>query len=805
VTKRLVTTLSAVVLMLAACGGANVEVTTLPTAPATTDGATGTTTATGGDADVVLTPTAPAPTTAWQQVLRNLDDPVPLQTAIDAFSLAFGPIDGATPTDLPSGFSGSGSGPLRWLLGHWNDLTPTQQSQVNDTIAAWEASDTLGLGEAVDVAYARNATYVEDYKALVDDSIVSLEALLGRSLDVPVTVKMAKTTAGLGDNWGVTIPHDAGGGFTGPMTSCEIIISPTAAPFAGATAVALAAHEAFHCFEAALGTVAQSTSRPSWIVEGMAEWAGEVIAHGSDGSANAWSGWLGVLYDQPLFARAYSTIGFYSHLTETGIDVWSRMDEAILASDVSSESAYQVLIESSDPDVIDTWAAGLFRDPTDAPRWDEDGPGITFDMPDVPYAELGNDTSAILNARPYTALVAEVDATAEVVTFDSPGRGLVRFADGVSRPLDEVHGTAFCTTGSCSCPEGTPGYGTVFQPLEPGVTDLAPTGDVGGSRVLVIGWSLQRYCNQERCQVGTWTSVRWMVPRIILGGNGAPLMITRDGEGYVNWGEAAPLLSWVRGGTFANPTVLLPLKIELHGASHFLGEYDGTAFKVTSSAGTFGLTPYIDFGNGWESTTGADAGVGGYAGIGTSASFACAGDTLVLNGAIEFSRVSTEATIPGEAQDITPTTTGEGEGTGQPGAIPDVDPCSLLKNSEVKELDPSSTKPTAPDDLGSPMLLQCTFMPALSIQVSGPMGPGTYTQGAEGFGVTVVDVPGIGDWAVAEIYPGDPSIETSDSVLVIAAGNATATVAIVPFSDVAPGSPEYDTLVHLLETALGRL
>jgi hypothetical protein len=805
VSKRLITTLSALVLAAAACGGANVEVTTLPTTPGTTGGATGTTTSSGG-ADIVLTPTSAQPTTAWDQVLSDLGDSIPLQTAIDAFSLAFGPIDGASASTLPSGFTGDGSGPLRWLLGHWDDLTPTQQGQVTDRIAAWEASDTLGFGAGVDVAYPRDAAYAESYQALVDDSIVSLEALLGRSLDVPVTVKMAKTTAGLDDAWAVTIPHDAGGGFTGPIASCDIVVSPTAAPFTGAKALAIAAHEAFHCFEASLGTLAQSTSRPSWIVEGMAAWAGEVVAHGSDGSKNWWDGWLHVFYDQPLFARAYSTIGFYSHLTETGIDVWSRMDEAILASDGSSDDAYQVLIESADPDVIDTWAAGLFRDPTDAPRWDEDGPGITFDMPDVPYAELGNDTSALLDAQPHTALVAEVDATAEVVTFDSPGRGLVRFADGTSRPLDEVHGTAFCTTGACSCPEGTPGYGTAFQPMEAGVTDLAPTGHMGGSRVLVIGWSLQRYCNQERCQVGTWTSVRWDVPRIILGGNGAPLVITRDGEGYVNWGEAAPLLSWVHGGTFANPNVLLPLKIELHGASHFLGEYEGRDFKVTSSAGTFGLTPYIDFGNGWESTTGADAGVGGFAGIGTAASFACAGDTLVLNGAIEFSRVSTEATLPGEAQDITPTTSSGGEGTGgQPGATPEVNPCSLLKLAEVKTLDPDAKKPDGPDDLGTTMLIQCTFLPALSIQVSGPMGPGTYTSGAEAFGLTVVDLPGIGDWAVAEISPADPTIETTDSVLVVAAGNATGTVAIVPFSDVTPGTPEYDALIQLLQTALDRL
>lgn len=39
----------------------------------------------------------------------------------------------------------------------------------------------------------------------------------------------------------------------------------------------------------------------------------------------------------------------------------------------------------------------------------------------------------------------------------------------------------------------------------------------------------------------------------------------------------------------------------------------------------------------------------------------------------------------------------------------------------------------------------------------------------------------------------------------VAAGNGTGTVALVPFVDVVPGTAEYDALLQLPQPALGRL
>jgi hypothetical protein len=754
----------------------------------------------------VIEPEEPVPTTAWEQVLAGVADPMPLQTAIDAFSVAFRPIDGATPTNLEPGYSGSGSGPLRWILGHWDELNPTQQGQVEVVLADWESGATASAGPLVLASispFSRRATSAGAPQALVDDMVVNIETLLGRTLSVPVVAKAAPSNAAVDDAYAMTVPRDAAGGFAGHLASCSVVFAPDGLALTGSDLVALAAHEVFHCFEYDLGTVLQSGHRPAWIVEGMAEWVGETIAGGSSLSTGTWKGWLDHFASQPLFDRAYTAIGFYSHVDDSGVELWERLDQAILASDTSSEAAYQVLIEGGSADLVDSWAPGYFREPARAPVWDQSGPGITLDAPDIGEVVLHEESAVSISAAPYAAAFLEVDAVAEVVTFESPGEGLALLADGTTVELEELHGAALCTTGSCACSEGTSRAGTVFTPTSPGVISIGATGHVFGSEVTVIGWSLERFCQAERCQVGTWESGVWDVPRVIAGGYGIPLVITPQGEGWVDWSQAADLYGVVQGGTSAGAEIL-PLRLVLSGASHFFVEPQGTGLRVTASAGSLGITPYLDFGNGWFETSGESAYVG-LGKIGGEATFACAGNTMYLNGAIQFWRVSTDAVIPGQAADLTPTTVVGGGSPTTSGALPPVDPCALLTLGEVQQLEPDATAPAGPDDLQTTFLSQCTFALAVAVQVYGPDGPEFFTSATEIFGVTILDLPGIGDWALAEINKPDPTFGIEASVVLVAAGTATGMVALVPYSEVFPGTPEFDALVALLELAISRL
>lgn len=802
--KRLPALLLALALLAAACStskdtGAVSSSSTSPSASTITEPA----------GEQTAEPETAAPTTAWEQVLAGVADPLPLQTAVDAFSVAFRPIDGATPTDLEAGFAGSGSGALRWVLGHWEELTPTQQAQVEAVLAAWEGPDGAGGGAGapggsmVPSAANRAAFAADAPQALVDDMVVNLETLLGRSLSMPVYAKAAASGAEVDNALAMTVTRDAAGGFGGPPASCKIYFAPDALALTGAEAVSLAAHEVFHCFEYDLGTILQAAKRPAWIIEGMSEWVGESVSGGSALSQWTWAGWLDTAAYRPLFARAYDAIGFYAHLNDSGIEVWSRLDPAILASDVDSATAYEVLIDGAPPELIDSWAAGYFRDPAHAPLWDQNGPGITLDAPDIEEFPLSNESSVALAAGPYAAFFMEVQATAEVVTFESPGAGLALLADGTSVRLADLHGEALCTTGSCACPAGTPGEGTVFTPTVPGLIDVAATGHTSGSTVTVVGWTLDRYCHQERCQVGTWRSGEWHVPRVIAGGRDAALWITRDGEGYVDWSEAGDLYGVVQGGTVSG-NELLPLRLDIGGSGHFFGETVGTVFQVTAAAGSMSITPYIDLGEGWIQT-GPGTGFLGYGTVNSDATFACAGNTLVLNGAVEFWRVSTDAVLPPEAADLTPTTGAGAGSTTVPAALPEVDPCSLLALEEVQAFVPGATAPAGPDDLPTTYFTQCSFSPAVAIQVYGPASPALFTEGTEMLGVTVQQVQGIGDWALAQITEPDPQLNTGEAVLLVAAGSAKGTVALVPFVQVLPDSPEYQALLGLLELALSRL
>lgn len=794
--KRLSIVLAAT--LVTACGSAG--------AP---DADRSTSTTGGTEASVTTPPGAPAPTTAWEQVLGGLADPIPLQTAVDAFSVAFRSIDGTTPTDLEPGFSGSGTGPLRWLLGHWAELTPVQQAQVEEVLASWEGEAVDAEGAAVNGALAampraaaRHSHAVQAPQALVDDMVVNLETLLGRSLGVPVHAKAAATGAEVDNAYAMAVSRDAQGGLTGPVASCTIFFAPDALALTGAEAVALAAHETFHCFEYALGTLQQAVVRPAWIVEGMAEWVGEAVAGGSALSGSTWRGWLDEQAYRALFARAYDAIGFYAHLVDNGIDLWGELDAAVLASDTSSEAAYATLVDAGSADLIDSWAAGYFRDPANAPLWDQNGPGITLDAPTIDEAFLAGESTFAMAAPPFGAFFSELQVTAEVVTFESPGAGLAMLADGTSHRLADLHGIALCTTGSCACPGNTPGAGTVFTPTPPGTVNLAATGHIAGSNATVVGWSLDRFCAQERCEVGTWRSGAWHVPRVIAGGRDAPLWITADGEGYVDWSEAGDLYGVVQGGTSGGAEIV-PLRLDIGGSSRFNLERVGAVSRVVASSGGLAITPYIDLGSGWFETSGEGSAYLGAGQFGADATFSCAGNTLVLNGAIEFWRVSNDAVLPPEAGQVTPTT-GAG-GTPTPGTLPDVNPCALLTLAEVQALVPDATAPDGPDELPTAFFSQCTFAPAVAVQIYGPTTPGLFTAGAEQLGVTIVDLPGLGDWALAQVNQADPQWGIEETVLMVVAGTPAGAVALIPYVDVFPGTAQFAALTQLLELAISRL
>ena len=574
----------------------------------------------------------------------------------------------------------------------------------------------------------------------------------------------------------------------------------------GKSLVALVAHEVFHCFEADIGTVANSLKRPPWIVEGLAEWAGETLAGGSPLGADRWDTWLSHPW-RLLFKRAYDTIGFYAHVDDNGVEMWDVVDAAIAASDSGSAAAYQALVGGGTPELIDSWGAGYFRDPGEAPTWDQAGPGITPVKGPVDEVVLNDLSSLTFDAAPYSAYVAEVDAAAEVITIESPGRGLALLTDGTTERLSDLHGTVFCTIDTCVCPDGSPLEGTDFVPLAPGPVRIAPTGDTSGSHVALIGWTLDRFCQGQRCEAGTWTSTAWHVPRVITGGAGAELVITADGEGFIDWSAADDLYGVAVGGTSESGMELVAVEIAIEGASHFFLKNEGAQARVVSSAGTVSLTAFVDLGQGWMQTS-DDSGstYSPFAKVGMDATFRCGGNSLLLNNSIEFRRVSDEAEIPPEASQYTPTTgNGGGQGTqGTVGQLPSLDPCALIPLAEVQKRFPGASAPTGPEP-ASAGLVQCVYPGVMVVQLFPPMPQATFTGDAEALDLIVAPIANVGDWAVAEVTKADPQFNLAMGVLLVAGGTSTATVSIVPYVDVPPSGAPYNALVELLAIAVAAL
>ena len=72
---------------------------------------------------------APIEETAWTRLMAQIgpEGEISLEVALQAFALAIGPLPGVATPDGDPTLHVSGTGPLRWVLRNWNDLTPEHQ------------------------------------------------------------------------------------------------------------------------------------------------------------------------------------------------------------------------------------------------------------------------------------------------------------------------------------------------------------------------------------------------------------------------------------------------------------------------------------------------------------------------------------------------------------------------------------------------------------------------------------------------------------------------------------------------------
>lgn len=89
----------------------------------------------------------------WTETLAEIsENGMSRELAVEAFALSFGPVPGV---DIAQGASNphSGSGPLRWVIGYWDDLTSEQRQMVEDVYVRGLEPETAA-GRRVNAVHA---------------------------------------------------------------------------------------------------------------------------------------------------------------------------------------------------------------------------------------------------------------------------------------------------------------------------------------------------------------------------------------------------------------------------------------------------------------------------------------------------------------------------------------------------------------------------------------------------------------------------------------------------------------------------
>jgi hypothetical protein len=454
----------------------------------------------------------------WARLTSTIqrDGTVPLETALKAFALLVGPLPGAeAPTGDPPPVS-SGSGAIRWLLGHWDELTPSQRAGVEAALAPEQQPTTslgagrlvasLGLAQPIAAAPTcppgKESTRQAEFDGQVDQAKSAVAAMLGRELKLPVSVVFR----GLGPVAANTVGLDASCNIaTARPALCQIQVTNRGEGLIAFEFIHLVAHEVFHCYQYDFATSYAAALRVSpWLAEGSAAWVGETISGNSTLGAEYWEGWLKYPAAQ-LFARSYDGIGFFMHLQESGIDPWPLLIAMHKNGETSSADAYAVAVKggAAGP-MLDAWGPSYIRDLSLRPDWSTGGPGLP-EAVRTPIGEgsLADGETAAAGADPLAASALKLDLQAESLVIEelfaapSAAHGLIRFADGKQMTLEEAAGKPFCLKpGGCTCPDGSAGSGHAWQPASQGQMLFGLAGHTDGVDVWLHGMPVDITCAQ---------------------------------------------------------------------------------------------------------------------------------------------------------------------------------------------------------------------------------------------------------------------------------------------------------------------
>jgi hypothetical protein len=503
--------------------------------------------------------------TAWEKVMAMTgpDGEVSTAMALSAFATAFVPLPGVGPQPGSLADLKSGSTALRWITGHWSDITPEQRAVVGAVLGqdrlpgrrepgeppagqppsgrprvgprahpGTDSGTDSGTGAGSKGTGAADTTpgVLPDPASCPADStpdpvyaaklrgwwnlLAPKVAITGPPGLAACRSKGAFTPTS-GANKGTAQPQTPSSAWgwnnpTGPQ--CQVLLYPRfrSAAIPDAQREELLIHELAHCVE---GIVLDDTNAyaamPDWVSEGLAEWmSGKLSGHYTN--TGIWQSYL-TRQSRTLTNQAYSAVGFWWELDHRGVDVWARARPAIAASASGTSrrdaAAFAAALGDRRQDVLEGWASSYLRDRARELAWDTDGIAITPDRPAPGRAtSVGNNEAVEITGLPFDPTLAAVDLGAEVVRL-APGAGAPPFGrfgpgPGGDYPLTAHLGDVFCTLGAqrCTCPKDTPGEGTTFVPIPAGHGYTAVTGGELRASVKLTGQSLVDFCGPKKPQ-----------------------------------------------------------------------------------------------------------------------------------------------------------------------------------------------------------------------------------------------------------------------------------------------------------------
>jgi hypothetical protein len=452
-----------------------------------------------------LTTTTPAVKTQWDAVLSGIrpDGTFSMETALQAFSVAIAPLPGVP---LPAGAPVhlvSGTMAIDMVMTYWKDLSPQQQQAINKILPLTPPASASANSNHTAIGLSQRAgsptpTTTQSLQARAEQAWTQIATHLQRN-KLLIQVFLLDRLNDTAD----TYVFDDTGNRTGAPSRCDILVnSIEISDITPIDLQILMTHEVFHCFEFSVNPLQITYSPFAWITEGLATWAGYTITGFSYSTYL-----LGYFYPEyilhpqkPLFERDYDAVGFYDHMTQQGIDVWSKIDAMLLAP--SSTAALAIAVPAGvKAAFFYSWGASYFRHPAYGSDWDMQGVGVTPDMAPIGRAHVGSGGTAAgvtIKAGPLSSSLYQVNVDSDVEVLHVVPAGYVRLHDsGTVDSGDQGPATEYSLAGHPNtCPSDTPDAGEKLPTLT-GPLSLAVTGgEATGSQVAIIGEKLQDVCKK---------------------------------------------------------------------------------------------------------------------------------------------------------------------------------------------------------------------------------------------------------------------------------------------------------------------